>query len=179
MYFGYFSFFGGNGFHSKLCSFKMGVMLFFRWKPQVFSAPDTMYVWDRFFTFYVCVVVVSGSEDSTVYFFDVQRDTKPCVNKLQGHSGAVLDVCFNYDESMLASCDSYGTVIVWKREQKSWRHASIHISLLKLLLCITCCLLRGSSSKPDTKTTFQSLQISLLHSIIDCQEDFLQFLCFK
>lgn len=60
--------------------------------------------------------VVSGSEDCCVYFFDVERDTKPCVNKLQGHSAPVLDVGFNYDESLLASSDAEGTVIVWKRE---------------------------------------------------------------
>jgi len=53
-----------------------------------------------------------------VYFFDVERESKPCVNKLQGHSGPVLDVCFNADESMLASCDVNGTIIIWKREQK-------------------------------------------------------------
>ncbi|KAK2182029.1 hypothetical protein NP493_369g00025 [Ridgeia piscesae] len=62
--------------------------------------------------------VVTGSEDLCVYFFDVQKEGKPCVNKLQGHSAPVLDVCFNYDESMLASCDSLGTVIIWKREQR-------------------------------------------------------------
>ncbi|XP_028518308.1 WD repeat-containing protein 13, partial [Exaiptasia diaphana] len=49
--------------------------------------------------------VVTGSEDMAVYFFDVQRDDKPCVNKLMGHSSPVLDVCWNYDESLLASCD--------------------------------------------------------------------------
>ncbi len=54
----------------------------------------------------------------SVYFFDVERDSKPCVNKLQGHSAPVLDVCFNCDESLLASCDTDGMVIVWKREQK-------------------------------------------------------------
>ncbi|XP_074647923.1 WD repeat-containing protein 13-like [Tubulanus polymorphus] len=63
--------------------------------------------------------VVTGSEDMCVYFFDIERDQKPCLNKLQGHSASVLDVCFNYDESLLASCDAHGTVIVWKREQKS------------------------------------------------------------
>lgn len=50
--------------------------------------------------------VVSGSEDMAVYFFDVERAEKPCVNKLLGHSAPVLDVCWNYDESLLASCDT-------------------------------------------------------------------------
>jgi len=61
--------------------------------------------------------IVTGSEDKIVYIFDVTRDTKPCVNKLQGHSAAVLDVAWNYDESLLASCDSDGYVILWKRVQ--------------------------------------------------------------
>ncbi|XP_043216605.1 WD repeat-containing protein 13-like [Amphibalanus amphitrite] len=60
--------------------------------------------------------VVSGSEDCTVYLFDVERDLKPCVNKLQGHSAAVLDVSFNRDESLLATGDASGIVIVWKRQ---------------------------------------------------------------
>ncbi|KAI8512346.1 WD repeat-containing protein 13-like isoform X3 [Branchiostoma floridae x Branchiostoma belcheri] len=63
--------------------------------------------------------VVSGSEDMCVYFFDVERTNKPVVNKLQGHSAPVIDVSFNYDESLLASADSEGMVIVWKREQRS------------------------------------------------------------
>ncbi|XP_060067146.1 WD repeat-containing protein 13-like [Ylistrum balloti] len=62
--------------------------------------------------------VVSGSEDMCVYFFDVGKDNKPCVNKLLGHSAPVLDVCFNCDESLLASCDELGMVIIWKREGK-------------------------------------------------------------
>lgn len=62
--------------------------------------------------------VVTGSEDMCVYFFDVERECKPCVNKLQGHSAPVIDVCFNYDESLLASSDSQGMVIIWKREKK-------------------------------------------------------------
>ena len=59
---------------------------------------------------------VSGSEDGTIYFFDVTKDSKSCINKLQGHSAAILDVAFSNDESMLASCDAVGVVIVWKRE---------------------------------------------------------------
>lgn len=61
---------------------------------------------------------VSGSEDMCVYFFDVTKESKSCVNKLLGHSAPVLDVCFNCDESLLASCDAQGMVIIWKREGK-------------------------------------------------------------
>ncbi|XP_051865048.1 WD repeat-containing protein 13 [Pristis pectinata] len=62
--------------------------------------------------------VVTGSEDMCVYFFDVERATRAIVNKLQGHSAAVLDVSFNCDESLLASSDAKGMVIIWRREQK-------------------------------------------------------------
>ena len=49
-----------------------------------------------------------------VYFFDVERAEKPCVNKLLGHSAPVLDVCWNYDESLLASCDTEVSVNSWE-----------------------------------------------------------------
>ncbi|ERE63735.1 WD repeat-containing protein 13 [Cricetulus griseus] len=62
--------------------------------------------------------VVTGSEDMCVHFFDVERAAKAAVNKLQGHSAPVLDVSFNCDESLLASSDASGMVIVWRREQK-------------------------------------------------------------
>lgn len=67
----------------------------------------------------ICLAdAVTGSEDGCVYFFDVERNTKAIVNKLQGHGGPVLDVSFNCDESLLASADSTGMVIIWRREQK-------------------------------------------------------------
>ena len=62
--------------------------------------------------------VISGSLDCGVNFFDVARDTpRPCVNRLLGHAAPTLDVAFNFDESLLASCDAAGLVIVWKREK--------------------------------------------------------------
>ena len=72
-------------------------------------------------------ISVSGSEDMCVYFFDIGKEKKACVNKLLGHSAPVLDVCFNCDESLLASCDAQGMVIIWKREGKQgvlWHSSS-------------------------------------------------------
>ncbi|XP_068084432.1 WD repeat-containing protein 13 [Anabrus simplex] len=62
--------------------------------------------------------VVTGSEDSCVYFLDIEREGKACVNKLQGHACPVLGVSFNYDESLLATSDNQGLVIIWKREKR-------------------------------------------------------------
>jgi len=64
--------------------------------------------------------IVTGSEDSSVYFFNIDDTQKP-LNTLLGHSSPVLDVCWNYDESLLASCDLEGTIIIWKREQQRIR----------------------------------------------------------
>ncbi|XP_026332983.1 WD repeat-containing protein 13-like [Hyposmocoma kahamanoa] len=62
------------------------------------------------------VCVVSGSEDSCVYFLDIEgRAEHPVVNKLQGHAHPVLGVSFSYDESLLATSDVSGLVIIWRR----------------------------------------------------------------
>ncbi|XP_049868811.1 WD repeat-containing protein 13-like [Pectinophora gossypiella] len=62
------------------------------------------------------VCVVSGSEDSCVYFLDIEgRADNPVVNKLQGHAAPVLGVSFSYDESLLATSDVTGLVIIWRR----------------------------------------------------------------
>ncbi|KAH3758970.1 calcium calmodulin-dependent 3 -cyclic nucleotide phosphodiesterase 1b [Pelomyxa schiedti] len=55
--------------------------------------------------------IVCGSEDSSVYIFDLLRSDNKPINKLQGHSGVVFDVCWSYDETMLASCDQEGTAL--------------------------------------------------------------------
>ena len=49
---------------------------------------------------------VTGSEDGMVYFFDIEKGTP--FNKLSaaGKSVPILDVCWAYDESILASSDS-------------------------------------------------------------------------
>ncbi|KAI4298297.1 hypothetical protein L6164_031874 [Bauhinia variegata] len=59
--------------------------------------------------------IVTGSEDSNVYFYDLTKPRHTCVNKLQGHRSPVIGIAWNYGENLLASSDSYGTVIVWKR----------------------------------------------------------------
>ncbi|CAN6439388.1 unnamed protein product [Victoria cruziana] len=59
--------------------------------------------------------IVSGSEDSSVYFYDLTKPKHTCVNKLQGHGSPVIGIAWNHGENLLASSDSEGTVIVWKR----------------------------------------------------------------
>lgn len=54
-------------------------------------------------------VVCTGSEDYCVYIYNMECEEKPLVNRLQGHSATVLDVCFNYDESLLVSGDAQVT----------------------------------------------------------------------
>lgn len=63
------------------------------------------------------ICIMTGSEDTCIYFYVFETKNKcKCVNKLQGHSAPVLDVCFNFDESLLASADAKGNIIIWKRE---------------------------------------------------------------
>ncbi|VEN51032.1 unnamed protein product [Callosobruchus maculatus] len=60
--------------------------------------------------------VVTGSEDGCIYFIDIEKiGSKSVVNTLQGHSSAVLGISFNYDESLLATSDLQGLVIIWKK----------------------------------------------------------------
>ncbi|KAF6154014.1 hypothetical protein GIB67_026668 [Kingdonia uniflora] len=63
--------------------------------------------------------IVSGSEDANVYFYDLTRPKHTCVNKLQGHGSPVIGIAWNHGENLLASSDSDGTVIVWKRAKTS------------------------------------------------------------
>ncbi|KAJ1526883.1 hypothetical protein ONE63_008438 [Megalurothrips usitatus] len=70
--------------------------------------------------------IVTGSEDSCVYFLDIEREGKACVNKLQGHACPVLGVSFNYDESLLATSDVQGLVIIWRRNEMGSNRNDTH-----------------------------------------------------
>ncbi|KAI3497296.1 hypothetical protein L1887_39805 [Cichorium endivia] len=65
--------------------------------------------------------IVAGSEDASVYFYDLTRPKHACVNKLQGHGCPVIGVAWNHGENFLASSDYSGTVIVWKRAKTNSR----------------------------------------------------------
>lgn len=62
--------------------------------------------------------VVSGGDDMSVRIYDVMRAKNPLINCLQGHTAAVLDVAWNLDETLLASSDASGVVILWRRTQR-------------------------------------------------------------
>lgn len=62
--------------------------------------------------------VVTGGDDQCVRIYDVTRAAtarNPVVNTLQGHQAAVLDVAWTFDETLLASADKSGVIILWKR----------------------------------------------------------------
>ena len=69
----------------------------------LFDQVDVLQIW------------IQPQHKKTIRIFDVLRSDKPCVNELMGHCGPVLDVCWNFEETLMGSCDSTGTVILWKR----------------------------------------------------------------
>eukprot|EP00743_Colponemidia_sp_Colp-15_P008613 GILK01009373.1.p1 GENE.GILK01009373.1~~GILK01009373.1.p1 ORF type:complete len:488 (+),score=32.46 GILK01009373.1:72-1535(+) len=59
--------------------------------------------------------IVSASEDQNVYIYDIFEEPSRVVNRLSGHGSPCLAVCWNQHESLLATSDSSGMVIIWKR----------------------------------------------------------------
>lgn len=64
-------------------------------------------------------LIVTGSDDHNVYFYDFRQPKRPLKGKLQGHGAPVVDVCWNHGENFLASSDCDGLIIVWRRNEDS------------------------------------------------------------
>ncbi|XP_078037633.1 WD repeat-containing protein 13 [Augochlora pura] len=64
-------------------------------------------------------LIATGSEDGTIHLLDSARQGKAVkINRLEGHATPTLALCFNYDESLLASADHQGLIIVWRNRQR-------------------------------------------------------------
>lgn len=61
---------------------------------------------------------VTSSEDSCVYFLDIEKESNCTIKKLQGHACVTLGVAFNYDETILATSDVQGIIIIWSRQNQ-------------------------------------------------------------
>lgn len=61
---------------------------------------------------------VTSSEDSCVYFLDIEKESNCTIKKLQGHACVTLGVTFNYDETILATSDVQGIIIIWSRQNQ-------------------------------------------------------------
>jgi len=61
------------------------------------------------------LLAACGSDDGSVLFFDLDRNTKPCIDRLAGHSKPVTHATFSEDSNTLVSADLSGQVIVWKK----------------------------------------------------------------
>lgn len=61
--------------------------------------------------------LVTGSENTGIYFYDMKKKENKPVNTLMGHSASVTRVSWASDESMLASADLSGMVILWSRKK--------------------------------------------------------------
>lgn len=67
-------------------------------------------------------LIATGSEDGSIHLIDSTKEGKAArVNWLLGHAAPTLSLCFNYNESLLASGDHQGLVILWSNHQdRQW-----------------------------------------------------------
>ncbi|EFN83867.1 WD repeat-containing protein 13 isoform X2 [Harpegnathos saltator] len=64
-------------------------------------------------------LIATGSEDGAVHLLDCAREGKSArINRLHGHATSTITLSFNYDESLLASADHDGLVILWRNHQR-------------------------------------------------------------
>jgi WD40 repeat protein len=75
--------------------------------------PTTTSTFAPILTYPTCVA--AGAEDGTLLFFDLSRPQSGVVNKLLGHSKPVIALAFSSSERFLASADTAGQIIVWKK----------------------------------------------------------------
>lgn len=65
-------------------------------------------------------LIATGSEDGAVHLLDSAREGKAAkINRLHGHATPALALSFNYDESLLASADNDGLIILWRNHQRN------------------------------------------------------------
>lgn len=63
-------------------------------------------------------LIATGSEEGAIHLIDSTREGRRArVNRLQGHAAPTLALSFNYDESLLATADQQGLIIVWRNHQ--------------------------------------------------------------
>ncbi|KAL7288760.1 hypothetical protein TKK_0016740 [Trichogramma kaykai] len=63
-------------------------------------------------------LIATGSDDGSIHLLHTGKDAKSAqVNRLLGHSAPALSLCFNYDETLLASGDQQGLIILWLNKQ--------------------------------------------------------------
>lgn len=64
-------------------------------------------------------LIATGSEDGAIHLLDSAREGKAArINRLHGHATPTLALSFNYDESLLASADHDGLIILWRNHQR-------------------------------------------------------------
>ncbi|XP_020709859.2 WD repeat-containing protein 13-like [Athalia rosae] len=64
-------------------------------------------------------LIATGSEEGAIHLIDSSREgSGACVNRLQGHAAPTLALSFNYDESLLATADHQGLIIVWRNHHQ-------------------------------------------------------------
>ena len=59
--------------------------------------------------------LVSGSEDKEVYIYSLGRGTNYRMQYLKHHLVPVVAVATNYQDTLLASADSLGRIVLWRR----------------------------------------------------------------
>ena len=63
--------------------------------------------------------LVTGSEDGTVFIFNLDKKGEPWINQLMGHESPVVSTQWSGDGSILITADTMGSVVIWLRDCSS------------------------------------------------------------